>query len=98
MTYSVAESIKYLADEGLIATGHGKPGYADFRVPTSTIDDNGARRYWMPYDMNRVWVEWTEEQFFEHFEHFLVQPCIHCGAPIDPDNRGHEDGCSYGDE
>lgn len=22
-------------------------------------------------------------------------PCIHCGAPIDPDNRGHEEGCSY---
>ena len=27
-------------------------------------------------------------------------PCIHCGAPIDLDGRGHEDGCSYldGDE
>jgi len=26
------------------------------------------------------------------------EPCIHCGAPIDQDGRGHEDGCSYLDE
>jgi hypothetical protein len=26
------------------------------------------------------------------------EPCIHRGAPIDSDGRGHEDGCSYGPE
>jgi hypothetical protein len=91
------ESIKWLADEGLIATGRGgRPGYIAFRVPTVTVDD-GVRRFWMPYDLNKVWVEWSEEDFFEHFEHFLVEPCVHCGAPIGPDGRGHEDGCAYAD-
>lgn len=24
-------------------------------------------------------------------------PCIACGAPIGPDNKGHDDGCFYED-
>jgi len=88
--------VKQLFDQGLVAVGGiSRPGFADFRIPTVTMSDRGEFRFWMPYETRPNWIEWTRDVFFEHFSHFILEPCIHCGAPIDPDNRGHEEGCSY---